>query len=656
LRSRLFLCGILLCVAPGGSSYATTDPPDSLEVEADTLQHRFPPPPAAGSVDRSDDTTRLITHTRRNWLDHRYIGDLLENIPGVFVRNQHSTGQYNQINSRGADWRSISVLANGRNLSDPASGIYNLFHMPSEYAERIEPITGPRAFLYGFNSAGGALNVVTKNYDNVVPFTKVDYAESAYGYQYADGTFSQNFVRGLNFMLGFQTQSTDGRYANSSHEAWNVRAKLRYTLLPTLNVILSEYFTSTRTDMNGGVDTRLTAPEDTYSSVRATVVNLDSYEKITRHDLDLSLIGTFLGAENVSVLTLYYSRNLREYRDEENRSEPNGITIRADHTSSWMGGVLTQNVQSEFHRLTLGGSMELRQIEGSPTLGRRRNVLGALWAKEELLLGRTATVAGYARYDRFLDDEAVGYGLDASVTLLPMLTLYAGGSRSRRNPAYPELYWADSTVTRVEPVEAETHLLLEAGVRGALGGGGGYELTLFERRVDNPILLTPMEERFIFPGYTILNGPRLRTRGIEATLRLRIGFLYAEGTGAWLEQKEEVQEEAREVYPKFFGHGGIYFWDTLLEERLELKTGFRAKYLASSRGELFNPETLAYVVSDGQPAGSGYSVDFFLAAHIGDAYVYALWENLSEAQYFATPFYPALDRTLRIGVSWEFLN
>ncbi|MGB6647705.1 MAG: putative porin [Bacteroidota bacterium] len=655
LRSRLFIYGILLCVAPSGSSHAATDPADSLESKPDTLRPRFTPPSAVGSIDRSRDTTRLITHTRQNWLDYRYIGDLLENIPGVFVRNQHSAGQYNQINNRGADWRSVSVLANGRTLNDPASGIYNLFHMSSEYAERIEPITGPRAFLYGFNSAGGAVNVVTKNYDNVVPFTKVDYSESAYGYLYADGTYSQNVVRGLNFMLGFQTQTMDGRYANSSHAAWNVRAKLRYTLLPTLHVVLSEYFTSTRTDMNGGVDTRVTSPEDYFSPVRTTGVNLDSYEKISRHDVDLSLVGTFLGAENVSALTFYYSRNLREYRDEENRSDPNGIYISADHTSSWMGGVFTQNVQSDLHRLAFGGSIELRQIEGSPNLGRRRNVNGALWAKEELVLGEIGTVAGFARYDRFLNEDAIGYGLDASLTLAPFVTLYAGGSRSSRNPNYPELYWTDSTVTRVEPLEAEKHLLFEGGARGDIGGWAGYELTIFERKVDKPILLTPVEERFVFPGYTILNGTWLRTRGIEATLRLRIGFIYAEGTGGWIEQKEEG-EGVRDVYPKFFGNGGIYFWDSLLEGRLELKTGFRGRYLASSRGELFNPETLYYVLSDAEPIGPGYSIDFFLTAHIGDAYVYAMWENLSGAQYFATPFFPALDRALRIGISWEFLN
>jgi outer membrane cobalamin receptor len=634
---------------------AAVDSADTLLTRQDTTRHHPPPPPFAGSMDRSLDTTNLITHTGRNWLDHRYIGDLLENIQGVFVRNQYSAGQYNQMNNRGADWRSIAVLANGRGLNDPASGIYNLFHMTSEYADRIETVTGPRAFLYGLNSAGGAVNVVTKNYNNVVPFTKVDYAESAYGYQYIDGTFSQNPLRDLNLMVGFQTQSTDGRYQNSFHHAWNLRAKLRYALLPTLNAMVSIYSTWTRTDLNGGVDAEATDFDDTFSPVRATVVNLDSYEKIGRHDVDLSFVGTFLGDENTSVLTLYYSHNVREYRDEENRPQSNGVFVHSDHVSSWMGGVFTQNVQSDVHRLSFGGTLELRAIDRSPNLGRRRDVDGALWAKEELTFGQDFTLAGFARYDRYLNENMLGYGLDVSVTLAPFLTLYGGGSRSQRGPNYPELYWTDSTVARIEPIEPETHQLIEGGARGIFGTWGEYRLSVYERRIHDPILFAPRDFESVFPAYTILNGNQSTTRGIEASIRVRVGFIYAEGTVAWLEQKAE-EEGVREVYPKILGHGGLYYWDTLLGGKLELKTGIQGRYLASSRGELFNPRSLAYVINDSKPIASGYSIDFFLTAHIGDAYVHVMWENLTGSEYFSTPYYAALDRALKIGVFWEFLN
>ncbi|MBI4536313.1 MAG: TonB-dependent receptor, partial [Ignavibacteriae bacterium] len=175
-------------------------PPDSAATAQplpDTLG-RMSTPSLVGTLDRSLDSTRVITADNLHWLDYRYLGGLLESVPGVFLREQFSEGQYSQLNIRGADWRTIAVLSDGRLLNDPASGIFNLFHFTTEYADRIEIITGPRSFLYGLNSSGGAINLLTKNYNSNKPFSKINYSESAYGYSIVDGTFSQNISRKIN--------------------------------------------------------------------------------------------------------------------------------------------------------------------------------------------------------------------------------------------------------------------------------------------------------------------------------------------------------------------------------------------------------------------------------------------------------------------------
>ena len=87
-----------------------------------------------------------------------------------------------------------------------------------------------------------------------------------------------------------------------------------------------------------------------------------------------------------------------------------------------------------------------------------------------------------------------------------------------------------------------------------------------------------------------------------------------------------------------------------------MKSGFRGRYTSSQIGELFNPEILAYRDNSGKRIGRGGTLDFFLIAHIGDAYIHFMWENITNAQFFTTPYYPVLDRAIRFGVSWEFLN
>ncbi len=628
--------------------------PDSLAAKTDTLG-RMSTPSLVGTVDRWLDSSRFVTRNDLNWIDHRYLGDVLLAFPGVYIRDQASAGQYNQVSFGGVDWRSIAVTSNGRVLNDPASGVYNLFHFTTEYADRIEVVSGPRAFLYGFGGAGGVINLVTKNYNSNKAFTKIDYSEGPYNYAFSDGTFSQNVSRTVNITLGYQHQGTDGRYPNSADDSWNARAKLRYNPIKDLNIILSEYFTSTFLDMNGGVDVEASGIALAFDPRLATMKNTDSYEKVTRHDVDLSFVGTFLGdTANVSTLSFYYSHSLREYRDEENRFPSNGILIRSDQRSSWMGGTFTQNLDAEFTRLTLGADLELRQIEGSPNIGRRRDLIAAAFGKDDILLGEFLVVSGYGRLDHVLGTPYLGAGGDATLKLTPSLSVYGGASVASRPPNYQEAFWTDSTVSRTGDISAERHLVFEAGMNASFGNGSTVHLAYVHRTIQKPILLEPLAGSFVFPGVTFTNGPDLNIEALEAKAGIRLWHLYFEGNATYLVQHQSGSQ--LDLYPHLFASGGIYFWDALLGGKLNLKAGVRGRLRTRYTGEVYNPEVIAYVPNSLERLGVASSADLFVIARIGDAYIHIMWENLTDVQYFTTPFYVADDRGVRFGISWEFLN
>jgi len=632
---------------------------DSTAMAAVDTLGRMSTPTLVGSYDRSLDASKFLTKEDLHWLDYRYLGGVLESVPGTFVREQNSAGQYNQLNIRGADWRSITITMDGRPLNDPASGIFNLFHFTTEYADRIEVITGPRAFIYGLNSTGGAINFVTKNYNSNRPFSKLNYSETGYNYQYSDGTFSQNISRKVNFTFGFQHQGTDGKFLNSAHEAWNARVKFRYNFSRDFNVILSECHTATVTQLNGGVDYALSGPVNGLDPFRTTLKNLDSYEKITRNDMDLSFVGTFLGdSVNVSILTLYYSHSIREYRDEEDptSSTTNRFFVKSDHVTSWMGARLSQNFDTEFQRFSLGGNVELRQIEGSPNLGNRRNVIGSFWAKEELLLTDRLALAAFGRYDQYLKKGYTGIGSDATLEMTDNLSFFGGVSLSRRMPNYQELFWTDSAVSRVAPIEAEKHMQFEAGAEMTFPDKSYIRASYFHRTVEDAIQIIPYttQAAHIFPSLAFAKAPKVVTNGFEVKVGMRLWKLYLEGTGTYMIQTSGGFKT--QLFPKVWANGGIYYWHTLLNKKLELKVGFRGRYQSSHFGAEFNPEVLAYVVNSSPALGQAAMGDFFVTAHIGDAYIHLMWENLTGIQYFSTPFYPVLERAVRVGVSWEFLN
>jgi outer membrane receptor protein involved in Fe transport len=625
---------------------------DSVLAPTDTT--RMSTPSLVGTLDRSLDSTKMLTQEDLDFLDYRYFGGLLEFFPGVFIREQFMIGGYNQLNIRGTDWRGIAILSNGRLLNDPASGVYNTFHFTTEYADRIELISGPRAFLFGLNSTGGAINVVTKNYNSNRAYTKINYAETANNYQYSDGTFSQNISRKINLTLGFQHQGWGGRFVNSANDAWNVRIKARYNISRNLNIILSEYLTRTETRLNGGISLEKSGGLFfAFDRILAVPVNSESYEKVSRHDVDLSLVGTLLGdTTNVSTLTLYYSSNLREYRDEENTTLANGVRIHTDHRSAWFGATLTQDYHTEWQRFNLGANIERRRIDESANLRRQRNTIGSLWAKEELVLSSIATLALFGRYDSYLTESNVALGTDASATVLPWLTVFGGISHSKRFPNYQELFWHDSTVRRIGSITSEKHTTLEVGGRIHLPRELELHLAYFFRRVDSPILLLSGGSNFVFPGVTFAHGDRIMTHGIEAKLKARVWLLYLEGTILFLQQTDTGDTSILR-YPHVVASGGVYFWQKLLEDNLDLKIGFRGRFQSSSRGELFNPEVVAFVPNKGTSLGAGSAVDGVLFAGLGRAVVSLTWENLTNARSFITPYYPVLDRAIKLGVRWQ---
>jgi outer membrane receptor protein involved in Fe transport len=609
-------------------------------------------PPLVGTLEGALDSSRFVASGRFPWLDYTYLGGIVEIFPGIVPRDQQSVGQYNNLTIRGNDWRRVAYLIDGRLLNDPASGVYNLFSMATEYLDRVEVITGPRAFLYGLNGTGGTVNLVTKNFNNNKPFSKINYTETSYNYQYSDGTFSQNLSRRVNLSWGFQHLGADGRYPNSSDDAWTMRGKIRYNVSPHLDIILSEYYTQTQTDLNGGVNFVLSGSTRSFDRLQAALKNTDSYEKLRRHDVDLTIAGALAGdSVSVSSLTLYYSNTFREYRDEENRPLSNGVFIQSDHTSSWMGIKALQTLAGEWQKLSCGGSMEVRQIEGSPNLGRRRNVIGSAWGKEELWPNAPVSVAGYARYDRYLNRDYLGLGGDVTFRPRTDLTVTAGLSSSRRMPGYEELFWQDSTVSRSGTPEAERHVTAEIGLEYRNANTLAIRTAYFHRTVSDPIAILPSSGSFVFPSLSFTQGGRIHTNGIEASASVRAWFLYLEGTGTYL-----VQSGESAYLPKLTARGGIYYWDTIVEGHLELKAGVRGRYSSSQQGEVFNPEILAYVPNTGARLGAYSTMDLLLMAHIGDAYIHVVWENLTNVQYFSTPYYPGMDRTVRFGIAWELLN
>jgi outer membrane receptor protein involved in Fe transport len=611
---------------------------------------RYVLPQGSGRLNLAEDSPDVMSVRDVEWFVPRFTGDLLWQIPGMYLADPSSTGQYVVPSLRGADWRAIQVLKNGRPLNDPGSGIYNLHYPQTSNFEVIEVVTGPRAFLFAPGSAGGAMNLVEYRRINPIPFSTLRYSQWAYGSTTSEGTVSQNLSRQTNLTLGFQFQGTDGRYVNAGHEQWNIHGAFRYHLRPDWSVTFSEEYTQTHTGLNGGIDMAATGSSRAFVPQQAVVRNTTAYEKVTRHDVDLALVGHLLAdSTDLTTLSVYYTSVLREYRDEAP-----GRSIEADDRTSRFGVMLRQEVTAGIHHLSGGAQIDLPQVEGSPNIGRLRVPAGAVWLKEEARLGQLAA-ALYSRFDQVKGESHVGFGGDIAFTWGGGLRVSGGWSQSFRPPSPAEMALTDSSVIRTGEIGTERHRLLELGVAWSPPGHGTISMSYAHREVTNPILITPVSHTGVFPWFAIANGNRLTSRNLELSLSWRFGFILLEGTGTYVIGYDDGRT-FNEILPRFFGNGGVYFRSRLLENRLDLKAGVRGRIATSFYGATFNPQHLFAVPNADSRIGLASTMDALVVGHIADAHVFLIWENLFNINYFTTPYTPALDRTIRFGIYWEFWN
>jgi len=631
---------------------------------ADTLRRPITAITLVGSVGRTFTTANVIADSSINFMDYRYAGDLLEMTPGVFVRDLGTPGQLHGLTIQGLDARSITFMNDGVSLNDPLTGVYNLYLYPSENIDRIEFIRGTEAFLYGLNSTGGAINFVSRSMKAFHPFTRIRYSESVYGFGFFDGMFSQNITRALNVTASLQHVTNDGEFPNSDDDSWNARLKLRYNLNKKLNFFASEIFNRTQVGLSGGVDTTVPIGEQ-YVPLPENMKNTESYEKITRHDLQLGASGAFFpDSDWITTLTLYHTTNLREYRDEENRvysngiylQHLNGIFVQQDHWSQQYGAKLTQHVEAEAQDVDLGAEIQSRGLIASSVMPQHLEALKSLYAKDRVRISNIFAMTAGARFDGYLGSSRLSYGADGSLASESWITFFGGYSLSHRFPTFQELYWHDTIVNSPQSTfSPERHHLAEAGVRFSNTDGTTYvEMTYSHRIINDAIEILPTYVDYPFPTLQFVRMNRETFNGITGSAHIRFGEFLAEGSAQYVEVTDDYGTQS--FVPKWSGIGGIYFWDKVFKNHLDIKVGVRGRFLYAYRGMEYNPQAWMYVPSAQPDVKTSGVSDFVLDAHLGDAYIHIIWQNLLDLQYVTTPFYPMVERSLRFGLSWEFAD
>ena len=158
------------------------------------------------------------------------LSGLLKTLHGFDLQMAHEYGRNVNISIRGSsDYKPggynnrVLLLVDGLPASIPNSGAPDWNAIPLENIERIEVVRGPASSLYGHNSMGGVINMVTKsnNQNNLLTY------KAGFG-SFNNSVFNLNYSRNVNNINVFTTagyNSSSGHRFNAHHE--NIRGSLK---------------------------------------------------------------------------------------------------------------------------------------------------------------------------------------------------------------------------------------------------------------------------------------------------------------------------------------------------------------------------------------------------------------------------------------------
>lgn len=646
----------------------TTDisPIDTSTQEYKVITKPITPISIIGTIDRTLPPTKIVSDSIAYLNEYASINDIVVAHNGSYVRDLGSVGHYSELILGGLGGRHIAYLHDGILLNEPLTGTYNAYWFQTEQSERVEVETGTRAFLYGVNSTGGVINSMSRDFQAIRPRTSIRYSESRYEQTFFDGMFSQNLTRNFNLTGGVQRYVTDGKYRNTDYDMWGARLRARFNASDRWNFFFSENYTQTQLGLFGGIDYLNTNPSFLFEPLQTTIINGDTYEKITRHDLRLGMAAKlFDDSSDITTLTAFYSTHFREFRNEENRPNPDSLFIQDDHHLHWQGVKFTQHFAKDLYSVDLGAEVQSRQVVESPATGYRSQVATNAYGKVDLEPTKTINVSGYARIDNSLNRTTLSHGADGILRLVDWFEIHAGYSRSFRFPTFQELYWRRRNISGPSGnFDPERHQLMEAGLKLFIGDWFQVNTRFFNRIVNDYIGMFSVAPAEPYPGVQFVKQEKVTFTGIDISAELRIWRFLAEGSGHYLKRKEfgvsqsiaGVGISRTNLQPEWWASGGVYFRDRLVENNLDLKVGFRAHVWGEQQGMEFNPEAMMFVPSSLPSLGIATVVDGLLVARIGGAYVHFIWQNLFNNNYVVSPFYPMTDRTVRFGITWELLD
>jgi iron complex outermembrane receptor protein len=535
-------------------------------------------PDAPLPLDHVPGSVQILTGDEARASGARSVQDVLDRLPGVTSPDQQGNSAQRDVSLRGFQAspvtgvpQGLSVFVDGVRVNEPTVEEVNFDLIPLDDIERIEVIRGPAA-LFGRNTLGGALNIVTRRGGEIREVEPEVEAGSFGGQKYrlrAAGPAGP-----LDYYVAGTYRQEDGWRDLSRVRLGRLFAKLGLRAGDT-DATLSFQRAENRIEEPGslplselGRDRRLNYTGGDFFKPLLNLVTLNVHQLLAeRTSLGLTAFARTLDTEQFNVNLV--GANTRSF----GHTASAGTTLQLDHDARVLGRADHLTLGLEYLHSDVGVSAFLEQPAGDHALDSRArdDQHGwALFAQNTLDLARDLLAPGdvlvlttAARFDwlrhQIGDASPAGGGpssdgtstfsrldprLGLNYNVSPAAGVYAVYAQGFRAPAFLELTCArpgaicpglQAGVAADPPLKAVTADHWEVGARLAPRSWLNLELAAFRTELHDDIFSVSPTGTI---GLFFQNVGATRRQGFEADARatldrrwdLHLGYAYTEAT------------------------------------------------------------------------------------------------------------------------------
>ena len=596
-------------------------------------------------------------------MNYRDVGTLLNHFPAAFHRNMGFLGLPSEVSFYGEGLGRVTFLEDGINVNNRITNTLYFDNLMEGYIREIALLPSYMGFLYGTQPNQITVSVTGRDFISGAPYSRVKYFEGPVGEGFIDVQFNQNIGNRLILFTEISNNKVDDGFRNSNLSMWKGKINLKYLLTNHINLSAGYNYIKQDLGLNGGVnyDSSLTIAalsgrpiDDILYDDRAAPVNyLNRYHKNSQNRLHLKAFGNIAGKGYFEAV-LYHQTNLNEFRENEDSVATSPYRSLVDRNYSVTGGSFrttfdTKYFAADVHANYDAVTQESFWFDGTngifvPSGLARKNSFSA----GGILTGKAGgfALSGFGKLFIYDGEIYTGFGGEAKAEFAEFFQFRGGVSYLE---SYEKDYNFVNANTFVTRLESEISYRRDKVTLKLLGWASNTE-----RKSIGTIMPTIDPMVFIpVPASTI---PENLSYGATLSANYSLGSFA--GFVDIRYNHKTLKDWDKKILPLLNSKVGISFRDTLFEGALDLMTSVSYSYRTSSVATNYNffvdrvfyTPTLEDVPASGQ-------IDFFVAGTIQKvATIYFAWENLLDAKYYLSPYYPVLPRNIRFGIAWEFLN